>query len=538
MIQKTISQIEIPASAEHFEEARLFIHDRLEAEGISKEIAAKTTLLFEALLHNLQAQGVDPNAALRISCRNSFGNINMKIAFEGRPVYLFTETENEISPENQILQAYEDRIGYSYHSGYNTIRISVKRRLWRSLLLCAAGIALAFLAFLPIRLWMSEAGQDALLSGLIAPLEQIFGNAVLMIGAPVTFFSLLKNMTDTYILSERYSENRRLYAASVTTSVIIALLAMGMSFLLFSRLSFPVSAAEPVSALSAAQAFSRLLSEAVPSSIVEPFETLSPIPLILMALTVTIAFCSAGRYFESLKRVVDICYTVFSRMLSLVMFTIPFFCFTAVLDLLMTSDRKTILVLTEGVLLMLGSISVLAVFYLLRLWIGGVRLGPFLKKLPPLLMENFRINSAIDAVPYNVRYCARQYGMNRRRLERSLPLLARINLDGNCYLLMSIAMYYSFCMGTGVAWHRVALLAVLVVFLSIGAPNQPGSILIGTLILLQYIGIPDIAYRAIFMELIFGSFQNIINVTGDIVTVAIEEQKQKKRAPDDLPAAV
>ena len=294
MIQKTISQIEIPASAEHFEEARLFIHDRLEAEGISKEIAAKTTLLFEALLHNLQAQGVDPNAALRISCRNSFGNINMKIAFEGRPVYLFTETENEISPENQILQAYEDRIGYSYHSGYNTIQISVKRRLWRSLLLCAAGIALAFLASLPIRFGMSEAGQDALLSGLIAPLEQIFGNAMLMIGAPVTFFSLLKNMTDTYILSERYSENRRLYAASVTTSVIIALLAIGMSFLLFSRFSFPVSAAEPVSALTAAQAFSRLLSEAVPSSIVEPFETLSPIPLILMALIVTIAFCSAG----------------------------------------------------------------------------------------------------------------------------------------------------------------------------------------------------------------------------------------------------
>ena len=34
---------------------------------------------------------------------------------------------------------------------------------------------------------------------------------------------------------------------------------------------------------------------------------------------------------------------------------------------------------------------------------------------------------------------------------------------------------------------------------------------------------------AIFAEAFFGSIQNIINVLGDIVTVAIEEQKYQKQ---------
>ena len=71
-------------------------------------------------------------------------------------------------------------------------------------------------------------------------------------------------------------------------------------------------------------------------------------------------------------------------------------------------------------------------------------------------------------------------------------------------------------------------IAVLVLFLSIGAPNQPGSILIGMLIITFYLQANELILIAIYAEVFFGALQNAINVAGDIVTVAIEEQKSMR----------
>ena len=73
-------------------------------------------------------------------------------------------------------------------------------------------------------------------------------------------------------------------------------------------------------------------------------------------------------------------------------------------------------------------------------------------------------------------------------------------------------------------------IAVLVLFLPIGAPNQPGSILIGMLIITYYLQANDLILVAIYVEVFFGALRNAINVVGDIVTVAIEEQKSRKSA--------
>ena len=91
---------------------------------------------------------------------------------------------------------------------------------------------------------------------------------------------------------------------------------------------------------------------------------------------------------------------------------------------------------------------------------------------------------------------------------------------------MMIAMLLIFLMGIEASWVQVQVIAVLIFFLSFGAPNQPGSILIGTLIIITYLKAEDMASFAIYMEVFFGTFQNIINVIGDIVTIAIEEQKK------------
>ena len=54
--------------------------------------------------------------------------------------------------------------------------------------------------------------------------------------------------------------------------------------------------------------------------------------------------------------------------------------------------------------------------------------------------------------------------------------------------------------------------------------------MIGMLIITFYLKADELISIAIFAEVFFGSIQNIINVLGDIVTVAIDEQKHMKKA--------
>lgn len=74
------------------------------------------------------------------------------------------------------------------------------------------------------------------------------------------------------------------------------------------------------------------------------------------------------------------------------------------------------------------------------------------------------------------------------------------------------------------SWYHIVVIAIMVVFLSFGAPNQPGSILIGTLIIALFLKADELIPTAVYLEVFFGAIQNLINVTGDLVTVAIEEK--------------
>lgn len=91
-------------------------------------------------------------------------------------------------------------------------------------------------------------------------------------------------------------------------------------------------------------------------------------------------------------------------------------------------------------------------------------------------------------------------------------------------------MIFILMMGIHVSLLQIIGIAVLVLFLSIGAPNQPGSILIGMPIITFYLQANELIIAAIYAEVFFGALQNAINVVGDIVTVAIEEQKSMRSA--------
>ena len=168
--------------------------------------------------------------------------------------------------------------------------------------------------------------------------------------------------------------------------------------------------------------------------------------------------------------------------------------------------------------------------YVIRLKVSGYKIRDFIKKIKPLLMKNVKIGSVIDAMPYNIRYCAKHFGFSRERLEKDLPVMAQTNLDGNCFIIMLLAVFYIFITNSPVAWFNIAGIGVIVLFLSFGEPNQPGSILIGMMIVFAYLDSESAISMAMCFELFCGSLQNVLNVISGIVTVAENEARASKSA--------
>lgn len=523
----------------NFSEIRDYVEGILGQRGIGKRNQSEALLVFEALYHDMLAQGVPEDTPVKVWGARLFGNVSVKIGFEGSVYVPAAASKDSFDVENRLMLAYADKIGQRYHSGCNYLTITATRSSVSVLRQNLFAFALAVLAYILIAAQIDKSSHPDIINGL-AMMEKLFADAIIGVGAPVTFFSLLRNLTNMYIVSEGNLGMRRLQARAITSSVVSIALAIGVGVLLssltpfysryyqfFSRLLHGVTKTDL--AARATASLSDIFASVVTPSIFEAFETFSPFPIILLAALTTYALCSSGSYFESIQRVVDGCYLLFSKMLTAVMFTLPFFFLLAILETLLRIGLLTIPAGPGIMLLVLPSMIVMALYYTVRLMAVGIRPGPFWKDLIPLMKENLAINSAIDAVPFNMRYCARRYGIDRKRLEDYLPVLAQVNMDGNCFIITLIAALFMVTASGTVTLFDVVVIGLVILFLSLGAPNQPGSILIGLLMVFRYLQADGMIALAIYSEALFGNLLCMTNAVGDVVEIAITDKREKTR---------
>ncbi len=518
--------------SEDYPEAQVFIEDLLKGYSLSQAMIAESLIVFEALCYKIFEQREDPESEVTVSGYRRMGDLTIEITFLGGRFYPEPDDPSGITPEDSILSAYADKIDYSYRTGRNKITITTKRSHLASVGVYAASIILGIALYTLLYFYTSADVQSLVADKIVFPLESLFLNAVLMVAAPVTFLSMLKHLTDTYIIAESSSNARRLHRNTITSSLISVILAVICGVLLV-RLLLPDGPSGNIYQRGHVDLDpATLIPSLLPSDIFAPFQTVMPYSLIILAILTTYAFCSVGKYFDRMKEAIDVAYVLFARMLSVVMYALPVAAFCSVMDELYSDGFEVIIRLAEMIVVTFASLIVLFGYYIIRLLVRGIRPIPFIRKMVPLLKENARIGSAFDAVPYNIRYCARVYGFDRKRLEHTLPVLAQINLDGNCFLITVVAILYISASCTPLSIGETLAIGMLVLLLSLGAPNQPGSCLLGLTIVMYFMQANDLVTVAFYGEVFFGGILNLTNIAGDMVITAIEEVRETGSADE------
>ena len=509
-------------------QAQAFIEETLGARHVNASIVSETTSLFKAVFHAIVCEFDDEDVEIEINCIAKLGGTDIEIMFPGRRFSLPEGNAPEDS-DAEVIEAFSNGLSLSYLAGYNIVRLSVSQSTRAFILpnLIAAAAAVAVGVVLSFAL--DDAGRYQLAEQWVAPLENLFTNAVLMVGGPMTLFSLLKNASDTFIVSERNSTSRKLFMGSLRSSVVVIVVATLAAIVYALAAGMVTGETLKIDPGIANWSLAAAVDKIIPSNILEPFMTISPVPMIVVALLVVGALVTIGKSFSTLKRAIDACYDLFSGILQIVMRAFPLACFLLFLEVLLTDQIGVFLqVVSIAVDVLLCTVPLLAI-YALRLKAKGIRVREYARKLWPLVKENFKIGSIIDAVPYNVRYCVENFGFKRERLKKELPVTAQTNLDGNCYVLMFVAVAYILFADNEGSWLSIVVVGLIVLFLSSGSPNQPGSILIGMLIVSTYLASQANIQMALCFELFCGGFQNIINVISSMVAAAESASAEELR---------
>ena len=498
------------------EEIQKQIRDQLTSYRIAEPNIDESMVAFEALCYNLVEQGDGDDAPVTITARRRMGRVFIRLEYEGR-IY---RNSDELTPENRILEAYDDNIDYSYHSGYNKITITTKRSRGRLHYYCIA-LLMAVAIYALIDSHMGADGKQSLLNTWIFPLETLYSNAVLMIAAPVTFLTMMRNLTNSFILAGRDSKARKLHFeifVSSAYSIVLALLPVLVVLLYFGSSVLGDSLLQNEH-LRIRITIAQFISELLPSNVFEPFITASPFPLILLSIIITLALCATGKYFNEVQRVIDVGYSLFAKILYVIIYCLPFFVIIAALDEMLRWGYEAMWYLLALFAIALLSFLVPTAVYTIQLLVRRVPVRFFFRKLIPLLIDNYRIGTAIDAIPYNIRYCSRNFGIDRRKLEDTIPILAHINLNGNCFYIYLVMLMLMELSNTDLIFSDILIVALMVYFLSFGAPNQPGSIVIAMVIMLSYMHSEYLFSVPILCEAFLGDLLNLTNVFGDIVLV-------------------
>lgn len=210
MDQEARRGIRVHATDKGLKRSLDYVEDLLQHSSVSRQIVMETMLVFETLFSLIMMQGFDGNTEIDIVEESRLGDISLKIGFNGKRFNPSYDGEGGMSPELRILEGYAEKVSHSYHHGYNVMRISVRATPRAFLISCGIGYLAAILAYLHISLFLDVDARHVLLHGYLFPVEQLFGNALLMVGPPVTLLSLLKNVSDVFIASERNADSHRL----------------------------------------------------------------------------------------------------------------------------------------------------------------------------------------------------------------------------------------------------------------------------------------------------------------------------------------
>ena len=497
-------------------------------KGVNEKLSHEYQLLIEELSLKL-IEGAGLGAQIDVTVSHNMGHLRVKLDCVGQPVFLGKQDPDDFG--GQILEEFSDYLSQSYSAGVNHVTFQPSS-IDKMPLICLISLASAILVGSLFRFIATPETQQWVIENLFYPIVLVFANCMQAIALPTAFFSLSAFIITFYLTLDRNSNILKIAVRYIVTS-LVAMLISTLMWRIYCGMGvkFDVSDFQTVGNHFMGTSIRDFLSNLVSTDIVTPFLISNPLPMLMLSIILGVAASTLfGQSGQIMRHAIGSINSICERMINMIYGLLPYFLFVAVLQRQIKLGFAYELIILKSLAIFILPILLMLVVYAIQLRINGVKVRDFLHNFSDVLWENLKIGSNIAALPYNKRMIYRKTKMQSSLLKEGLILGNLMNMDGNCLTISLGILILVSSAGIGFSVAEGIGLAFIIILLSIGAPNQPGSFMLCMIVLMMYVGISaDLYGDILIIEAFLGKFYSCLNSVGDVVTMVSFQSSQKRK---------
>ena len=523
-----MKEIVLRADEQNIAKATEFVAENMRKHHINEHLIFEYQLLTEEILIKL-LEVASIRAEFEVKLSYSRGHCTLNINCDGSPVKLFTHD----SLGSVILDEYSDRISQRYNKNSNRIKISTDvssgTMLKRSLLAVIVAIIAGYL----VQTYVPQGNIDFIESQVVYPLIYVFILLVDTFAYPLAFIAIVSYIMN-FIMRIDGDREISIMAVKVTVTSSVGLI-LGY-FVGRATYYLPMAGQFADFKMNVGQNYigatlAEIIANAVPANIVDPFVGSNPLPVLILALIFGTAVSTYfGQGGDFMRQIVHGTTGLMGTIINIIYSFMPTMVFLATFHSIISFGFRIIFFYMGALFMFVLALLIMVCIQTLNLVVNGVNPIKFFKEYKPVIWNNFVIASALDALPFNRRNLCRRLKEPASLVREKLELGASIDMDGNCVVLSMGIIMMIFACNMEMGYAEVVGLLVVILLLSFGAPNRPGTFLISMLLLMNFVGISVEACSVIIIfELFTSKLVGFVNVFGTITSIVEDSQRYERR---------
>lgn len=490
-----------------------------------REIFVAELLLEENFYRLAEASGDASSFSARLDVRKRFGDVDLRLSAHGEPFNPLEEL-NEATEDTAelyslaILKAHRDKISHSWKKGENVISMRIHRSDSKTAVHTLIALVLGVVLGVAMKAGLGAETIRWVGDNLFLPVETIFMNALLMVAAPLIFFSVTAGITGMSDTADIGRMGGKLLMISLAKLAIMLVLAV---FLGIRMGAMPeLLAMDTVNASSGGATVSvrDVIMSIVPKNIIAPFEGNNLLQVLFLALFFGMLLAKAAERAAWVRDFVSFCNRFFTDAMGTILPLMPVVVAVSMAKLMMNTELTVLLlygrIIGGAFVELLLVLTVCAVFVTV---VGRLSPAPFLRKFLTFSILPFSLRSSNGCLPDTLNFCSKKLGMEKKVAMFSVPVGIQFNMMGSGSYVVMLAILLRLTVGLTVDAEFLVSFFFAVLLLAFTFPSVPGATILVMASVFGMAGVPASAVTLfIGIDPLIDGFRTVANVAGNTVS--------------------
>ena len=513
-------------SGTNYNEAVEWLEAQLAELKVPKREILTAELLMEENFNRLgEASGDAKSFSAAITIRKRFGDVSLRLSAKGMPYNPIVDM-NETAEDSEamyslaLLKAHREAMSYSWRKGENHVSIQVHSSSSKS----AVFTLVALVAGVFLGLMMKAALDESMLSwigrNLFEPIETMFMCALMMVAAPMIFFSVTAGITGMTDAADIGRMGGKLLLVSMAKLAVVLGLSIWLGNWMGAMPELMAMAEEGSASGGAAISVRDVIMDIVPKNIISPFESNNLLQVLFLACFFGVLLAKASERAATIRAVVEFFKSFFTDAMGAITPLMPIVVAVSMAKLMMNTELSVLLLYGRILIAAFAQfVMILAVSGLFVTIVGRISPAPLIRKYLPFSILPFSLRSVNACLPDTLRFCSEKLGMEEKTAMFAVPVGIQFNMLGSGSYVVMLAVLLRLTVGLPVDAEFLLSFFFAVLLMAFTFPSVPGATILVMASIFGVAGVPAAAVTLfIGIDPLVDGIRTASNAAGNIVS--------------------